>query len=133
MSTLEFRLVTRIPDTSCNSERAPAPGSHGLQSTWTSVFHGSLWKLLVLTVRRNFSRVRCDSSFSQGLKDTSYSFYQSQNMVEIQHELSFLSISLETTWTESYNAGTPSSNHYYLTLQVLTLKTQHCKCLNLGK
>lgn len=128
MSTLEFRLVTRIPDTSCNSERAPAPGSHGLQPSWTSVFHGSLWhlspwKLLVLTVRRNFSRVRCDSGFSQGLKDTSYSFYQSQNMVEIQHELSFLSISLETTWTESYNAGTPSSNHYYLTLQVLTLKT----------
>lgn len=72
--------------------------------------HGSF--SFVLTVRSNFSRIRCDSGFSQGLKDTSYSFYQSQNMVEIQHELLFLSIRLETTQTESYNAGTLSSNHY---------------------
>lgn len=109
-------------DTSCNNEKAQAPGSHcclsGCQSSTASeplmlLWHLSPRKLLIFNCEEEFlQRVRCDSGFSQGFKDTSYSFYQSQNMVEIQHELLFLSINLKTTQTESYNAGTPSSNHY---------------------
>lgn len=90
-----------------------------LRSRWPALFHcseplllsGHLSprKLLIFNYAKEFlQRGRCDSGFSLGFKDTSYSFYQSQNMVEIQHELSFLSISLETTRPDSYNAGTPS-------------------------
>lgn len=84
-----------------------------LQGHSCSLCHLSPWKLLIFSCAKEFlQRVKCDSGFSQGFKDTYYSFYQSQNMVEIQHELSFLSISLEKTWTESYNTGTPSSYNY---------------------